>query len=73
MTQYSICFIFDFKEHQKCVFKASRKIKMQIPFPEPGMVAQTTRTFIENNRDHRQSLEISQLESQRVVLSPRKN
>ena len=46
---------------------------MQIPFPEPGMVAQTTRTFIENNRDHRQSLEISQLESQRVVLSPRKN
>ena len=46
---------------------------MQISFPEPGMVAQTRRTFIENNRDHRQSLEISLLESQRVVLLPRKN
>ena len=29
---YSIFFIFAFQEHQKCIFKASRKAKMQINF-----------------------------------------
>ena len=30
--KYSISFIFAFQEHQKCIFKASRKAKMQFNF-----------------------------------------
>ena len=32
LRNYSISFIFAFQEHQKCIFKASRKAKMQINF-----------------------------------------
>ena len=32
LINYSISFIFAFQEHQKCIFKASRKAKMQINF-----------------------------------------
>ena len=32
LRNYSISFIFAFQEHQKCIFKASRKTKMQINF-----------------------------------------
>ena len=47
---HSLSFILTFKEHQKCVFKASRKAKMQL-FPAPSIVALTRRTLIKNNHN----------------------
>ena len=32
LRNYPISFIFAFQEHQKCIFKASRKAKMQMNF-----------------------------------------
>ena len=48
IKNYSICFIFAFQEHQKCIFKASGEGKMQTSPPVPNMVAPTINTYVEN-------------------------
>ena len=55
MTHYSISFIFVFKEHQNCLFKVSRKVKIHIFFPAPAMVTHTKGTFTKNNHNHSQT------------------
>ena len=45
---YSISFIFAFKEHEKCIFKVSGEAKMQTSPPVPTMVAPTINTYVEN-------------------------
>ena len=45
IKNYSICFIFAFREHQKCIFKASGEAKLQT---SPTMVTPTINTYVEN-------------------------